>query len=129
MQQQLEQALEFARARLDGAAATQLGRFMTWYYAGLGAEDLSDCSADDLYGGALSHWRFSEARAPREVKLRVYNPELEQHGWQTHHSVVEVVCDDMPFLVDSVRMALNRLGLTIHLIIHPVLRVRSVRVG
>ena len=30
----------------------------------------------------------------------------------------------MPFLVDSVRMALNRRGLTTHLVIHPVVRLR-----
>jgi glutamate dehydrogenase len=36
--------------------------------------------------------------------------------------VVEIVSDDMPFLVDSVTMEVNRQGLTLHLVIHPVLR-------
>ena len=58
------------------------------------------------------------------AKLRVYNPKLEQHGWQSTHTVVEIVNDDMPFLVDSVGMELNRHGLGIHLIIHPVVAVR-----
>ena len=56
--------------------------------------------------------------------LRVYNPQVEQHGWQSTHTVVEVITDDMPFLVDSISMALNRLGLLIHITIHPVIPVK-----
>ena len=61
--------------------------------------------------------------------MRVYNPRLEQHGWQSTHTVVEIVNDDMPFLVDSVSIELNRHGLGIHLIIHPVLAVRRDSAG
>ncbi len=56
--------------------------------------------------------------------MRVYTPQLEEHGWSSTHTVVEIVNDDMPFLVDSVGMELNRLGSGVHLIIHPVVRVR-----
>ena len=66
---------------------------------------------------------------PGQAKVRVYNPRLEQHGWQSTHTVVEIVNDDMPFLVDSVSMELNRHGLGIHLIIHPVLAVRRDAAG
>ena len=54
----------------------------------------------------------------------MYNPDLEQHGWQSPHTAIELVCDDMPFVVDSLTMELNRLGLRLHLLIHPVLTVR-----
>ena len=64
------------------------------------------------------------ARSAGEPRLRVYNPTLEEHGWQSTHTVVEIVNDDMPFLVDSVSMALNRRRLAIHLILHPVIAVR-----
>jgi glutamate dehydrogenase len=37
---------------------------------------------------------------------------------------VEIVTDDMPFLIDSIGMELNRRGYGVHLIIHPVLDVR-----
>ncbi|MGI9436445.1 MAG: NAD-glutamate dehydrogenase, partial [Geminicoccaceae bacterium] len=63
-------------------------------------------------------------RQPRQANIRVYNPQIEHHGWQSTHTVVEIVTDDKPFLVDSVSMALNRLGLGIHLMIHPVLPVK-----
>src|SRR3712207_1964118 len=44
--------------------------------------------------------------------------------WQTTHTVVEMVNDDMPFLVDSTRMEINRQGYGIHLMIHPMIKVR-----
>ena len=74
-------------------------------------------------------WRSgtSTSRAsapPGTPKVRVYNPRFEEHGWQSTHTAVEIVTDDMPFLIDSVSMELNRRGCGVHLIIHPVLSVR-----
>src|SRR5919112_961636 len=51
-------------------------------------------------------------------------PHVEEHGWQSTHTVIEMVNDDMPFLVDSTRMEINRQGYAIHMILHPVMNVR-----
>src|SRR5262249_36414821 len=45
------------------------------------------------------------------------------------HTSVEVTCDDMPFLVDSLGMVLTQAGLTIHLMVHPIIAVRRDRSG
>ena len=66
--------------------------------------------------------RASASRA--RASVRVFNPTIEEHGWQSTHTVIEIVNDDMPFLVDSVTMEVNRHGLTLHLIIHPIMRRR-----
>src|SRR5215475_6857557 len=87
-------------------------------------EDLMERRVDDLYGAALSHWNFARKREPGKPKLRVFNPTVEEHGWQSTHTVIEIVNDDMPFLVDSVTMEVNRHGLTLHLIIHPIMLAR-----
>src|SRR5438445_10471824 len=42
--------------------------------------------------------------------------------WSSDVCSSDLVSDDMPFLVDSVTMEVNRQGLTLHLLIHPVLR-------
>ena len=57
-------------------------------------------------------------------QLKVYNPDRERDGWSSPHTVLEIVSDDMPFIVDSVTMELAREGYTIDLVIHPVVRVR-----
>ena len=64
------------------------------------------------------------ARKPGEPKLRVFNPMVEEHGWHSPHTVVQIVNDDMPFLVDSLQMEVQRHGLTLHFIAHPIVTVR-----
>jgi glutamate dehydrogenase len=98
-------------------------RFAHLYYAEVDPDELQARSALDLEGAAAAHLDFARRFAPGKAKVRAYNPTREQHGWQSTHTVIEVVNDDMPFLVDSVAMEVNGQGLTLHLVIHPVLRV------
>ena len=65
---------------------------------------------------ALEHWRIGCHRAPGDAIVRVYTP---AHG----HTAVDVITDDMPFLVDSCAMALDRHDLGVHLVVHPIVRV------
>jgi len=107
-----------------GAEAADLERFVWAYYAHVAPEDLADRSEVDLYGAALAHWNLARVRQPGEIKLRVYTPNVEEHGWESPHTVVETVTDDMPFLVDSVSMAVTGQERGIHLLIRPILCVR-----
>jgi glutamate dehydrogenase len=120
----LERVADRLHDKLEDPLARLAEAFVRHYYRAVPPVDLVDRDPLDLYGAALAHLRFGEQRQPRLGKVRVYNPQIEQHGWQSTHTIVEVVTDDMPFLVDSVSMALNRLGLLIHLTIHPVIPVR-----
>jgi glutamate dehydrogenase len=120
---------EVARRVRERLNDVQAERFVHQYYRWVPAEDLISREHLDLYGAAITHWRLAQERAPGEVKLHVYNPTLEQHGWRSLHTVVEVVSDDMPFVVDSVTMRLAHGGHEIKLVIHPVIRVRRDRHG
>ena len=110
--------------RLRGDEAALAQRFVRAYFHNVAPEDLAERDPLDLYGAALGQLRFAQEREPGVAKVRVYNPKVEQHGWQSTHTVVEIVNDDMPFLVDSLTVELTRRRLGIHLIIHPVLAVR-----
>ncbi|MFQ5959025.1 MAG: NAD-glutamate dehydrogenase, partial [Alphaproteobacteria bacterium] len=112
------------RERLPRADAPPVERFVRQYYADVAAEDLAAFTVDTLFGEALAIWRFAQKRKPRQPKIRIYNPVHEEHGWQSTHTIVEIVNDDMPFLVDSVAADLNRHDLTVHLLIHPIMRIR-----
>jgi glutamate dehydrogenase len=81
--------------------------FAKQLYGTVALEDLNAWEIDDLYGAVVNFWDLIEVRAPHETKIKIYNPELEQDGWQTTHTVIEIICDDMPFLVDSIRMVIN----------------------
>jgi glutamate dehydrogenase len=112
------------RERLPGEQAGQCMSFVRQYYHWVPAEDLADRDPLDLYGAAVAQWNQLQHRAPDEMKVHVYNPDFEQHGWSSSHTVVELLTVDMPFLVDSVTMELGRRGYAIDLVIHPVMWVR-----
>ncbi len=104
--------------------APEVEEFARQYYGWVDADDLEERSPIDAYGAAVSHWGFAGKREPGEWKVRIYNPHFEEHGWQSTHTVIEMVNDDMPFLVDSTRMEINHQGYAIHMILHPVMKVR-----
>ncbi|MCM2327076.1 MAG: NAD-glutamate dehydrogenase [Lysobacter sp.] len=116
----LDPVLRLAGQRLTGAAAKQAREFLALYYDQVDAEDLGARAPEDLYGAAMAHLAFARRFATGTPKLRVYNPRVDEHGWASPHTVVEIVNDDMPFLVDSVTMELNRQGHTLHLLVHPL---------
>ncbi|MGQ4388098.1 NAD-glutamate dehydrogenase [Streptomyces sp. SAS_270] len=98
--------------------------FLQRYYLHTAPEDLTDRDPVDVFGAAFSHYRLAEIRPQGTANVRVHTPTVEENGWTCSHSVVEVVTDDMPFLVDSVTNELSRQGRGIHVVIHPQFVVR-----
>lgn len=103
--------------KLPPEQAKHLSVFVKQFYGTVSDADLSERDPIDLYGSILSFWDFMEKRKSGEIKVRVYNPQFEEDGWQSTHTIVELLQDDKPFLVDSVTMELQRLGFNIHLIV------------
>ena len=112
------------KERNHNEQAAVLQRFADLYFSGAPADELMARSVEDVYGATLSCWQFIQQRKPHQPKVRVFNPDYENHGWQSIHTVVEIVCDDMPFLVDSVRMQLNARQLSLHSIHYCVLHAQ-----
>ncbi len=121
--QPMADVVALARRRAPDIAA-QFEPFVRQYYELADPEDVASRSVADLYGAAMAHWQLGQKFASGQPRVRVYNPSLEQHGWYCGHTVVEIVNDDMPFLVDSVTMEINRQGLALHSAFHPVCRVQ-----
>ena len=117
-QDTIEQLIQFAKKKLKSEQIDLICQFIRYYYSNVALEDLQEHDLLDLYGAAISHWNLIYQRAPKEEKIRVYNPQLEQHGWQSSHTIVEVAHDDMPFLVDSLKLEIERCGFDVHFIIH-----------
>jgi glutamate dehydrogenase len=120
----LEGVAARVRETVEADEADDAERFAGVYYANVAPEDLADRSEADLAGAALAHWGLARVRRPGGLKVHVYTPSLEEQGWESPHTVVETVVDDMPFLVDSVSMEVSRHGRAIHLVIRPIMRLR-----
>jgi glutamate dehydrogenase len=121
--ERLTEVIALVRTRLAPEQRTVIEAFVRQYFGQVDPEDLAERPVADLYGAALSHWNFARRREPGQTRVRVFNPTIGEHGWQSTHTLIEIVNDDMPFLVDSVTMEVNRHGLTLHLIIHPLIGV------
>ncbi len=114
-----------SRSRASGSRrhVRGAGTLLRHYYDLADAEDLLARNVADLYGAIMAHWQTAQKFVPGTARVRVYNPKLEEHGWHSDHTIIEIVNDDMPFLVDSITMEINRLGLTLHSTIHPVFNI------
>ena len=104
-------------------AAPGAGEFVRAFYAALPAETLAAIGREALFAPAMEQWRFMQERGAGTIKIQVYNPTRETDGWQSPHTVVAMLNDDMPFIIDSVTAYLAAQRLKIHRLIHPVLRV------
>src|SRR5271154_5153584 len=97
-------------------------RFLRPYSANVDARDLADRDPQELAAAALSHLMFAMRRR-RAALVRVFNPTLREHGFVSPHTIIDVVNDDMPFLVDSINLALTERTLTLHFLAHPIFAV------
>jgi glutamate dehydrogenase len=96
--------------------------YLRRYYAQADADELAG-EPETLAAAALAHLKWARMRAPDTALVRVFNATMERDGWTSKHTIIETANDDMPFLVDSLEMALTRIGHPIYVTIHPQLRV------
>src|ERR1041385_4395978 len=104
-----------ARSRVPAEQADSAEQFVRRYFALVAPDDIIYTSIDTLLGGAVSLWQFGLERQGGHAKVRFFNPTVDANGWALEHTVIEIVNDDMPFLVDSVSAAINRRERNIHL--------------
>ncbi len=120
----LEPLYAALKRQLSEQDAERVYQFASIYYASVSAEELAERRLDDLYGATLECWQFMQTREAGQPRVRVFNPDFESNGWQSTHTVIVLLQTDMPFLIDSVRMELNRRGLTIHSIQNAIVAVK-----
>ncbi len=101
----------------------QLEAFIPAYFKQVPEEELSSISADDLAGTAMSHWQLARTAIEQSPHVLVFNPSFDSHGWQSAHTIIQIVAKDQPWLVASLQAELDKAELAIHHIIHPIMHV------
>jgi glutamate dehydrogenase len=112
-----------ARRRRPRGMPVAPDRMARYFYHGVSELDLVQRTPDDLAGAALAGLELGRSRRRGRSLVRVFNPEPARDGFASPHTVIMVVTDDMPFLVDSLGMVCTQNGLAVHLLAHPVLSV------
>jgi len=115
----IDRLLDYALTTVPERA--DLKESLSHYYAHVDQVDFDGRRTEDLFGMAVDHLALAESWEPGAMAIDVADPRVEVDGWGSGHTVVLIVTDDMPFLVDSVTMELSRLGIGIHFIVHPVM--------
>jgi glutamate dehydrogenase len=118
--ERVDAVLTLAAERLPLGQRSLIESFGREFFRRLDADDVTVRSTEDLLGALLSHWQFGAQREAGQTKVQVISPSVAENGWASRHSVIDIVNDDMPFLVDTTTMEINRQGLTLHLIVHPI---------
>jgi glutamate dehydrogenase len=121
---------QFSEREAAGSASGELpDAFLAAYYRHVPAEDIQARDPSQLSEFAFGHRRLAMDRSTGSALVRVYTPTSETDGWSAARSLVQIVTDDMPFLVTSVTAELTRQGRAIHLVVHPQLQVRRDPMG
>ncbi len=109
--------------RLGKDAPEGFRAFVDAFYRGFPLDEIAGREVRDVYACTYLLWQaFSADRGP-EARISLLNPELENHGFTSHHTLVSVVAPDRPFLVDSLRLTLDRHDVTIELLHSAVIEV------
>ena len=119
----IERIVDAARARAGGHLPASSRDFLRNYYRGVAEGDLAARSPRYLAAAALTHLRFGTLRPRGRPLVQIFNPADPLDGFISEHTLVNVVANDMPFLVDSLGIVFSQAGIGVHLIVHPVFAV------
>ncbi len=106
-----------ARKALPAKSPDGLVKMLEILCQKINADDLEFFDAQILSEMAVSHWEMAKERGKGEPKLRIYSSIVE--GREYRKTVIDIVSDDLAFLVDSIAAEINRHNILIGILIHP----------
>ena len=125
----LEPIFDAIRARAGDVGSDDASAFAAALYRRMTEDELPAHAPEAWAALALDLLEFARKRRPGTALVRLFNPSVDGHGWESPRTVLQVVNDDMPFLVDSVTMALAEAGVGVHVLGHPVIQIARDKAG
>ncbi len=114
----INQVIAYAEQHYQVSDRESLNKFTRIFYSQSPYEELKQREIRDLAGLVHCNWQLLQTRKPDEIKITMIDSDLKSDGWQTHGLSIAVLCQDAPFLVDTIRLEINKINLPINLIIH-----------
>ena len=119
----LEPVFQAARRQVPAAGQAEMAEFLGQFYRRLLEDEYPQHPPQAWAAIGVGMLEFARKRKPGSANVRVFNPTLNDDGWESQYTVLQIVNDDMPFLVDSVSMALAEMGVGVHVLGHPLVRM------
>lgn len=110
----IEQINSAIQDTLSSKEASDVIQFVEQLFVGVFIDEFKGRRLSDVVGSIMSFWKFVSQYDAKAAKIEVFNPNLEEHGWQSTHTVLAVMSDCMPFIIDSIRMALASREIKVH---------------
>ena len=111
-------------SRAELADRESLHNLSAAFYSRFPADDMKGRSVENLYGCLYGLLRFMREWPDGEPRIRLFNPEIQSHGWESKYTTLTILCRGVPFTTASVRGELNRRNLRIHTIASSNLSIR-----
>lgn len=86
------------------------------FYSEMSSRDFKNYSTEEMLELAKSSYDFFQVKKPHEFKIQINN----SHKNKDNYTILEVVNDDMPFLVDSMAIQIEKLGIRVKNALHPI---------
>ncbi|HOV96151.1 MAG TPA: NAD-glutamate dehydrogenase [Thermomonas sp.] len=125
----LKPILDALAKRVDKATQEQARAFATAFCRRMDAEEIGRHGAAGWAERIVGMLEFARTRKRGKANIQLFNPVLKADAQVSPHTVLQIANDDMPFLVDSVTMALAEQGIGVHLLGHPVARLTRDKAG
>ncbi len=120
----LDQVIGILENRLSARRARLVALYVEYYFRRIPLDDIAREAPATLATIVINQLEFLMVRLPGQTLIRIFNPEMETDGWESQHTIIDMVNDDMPFLVDTATLILSEMKLGVHLIVHPVIRFK-----
>lgn len=125
----LKPILDALAKRAGKAGQAEACAFATAFCRRMDAEEIARHGADGWAERILGELEFARTRKRGKANIQLSNPTLQADALISPHTVLQIANDDMPFLVDSVTMVLAEMGVGVHLLGHPVVRLTRDKAG
>ena len=119
----LATVMEFVTQRAPQEELPLLSAFAEAYIRRFPDNEGARLTPAECYDQVEDLFQFIKSRPDGARMVRVFTPTHEEHGYETNGSVVELLVDDTPFLVDSVTAEIQSRGFGLQRALHPVIGV------
>lgn len=101
------------KAKCSAKEANSLIPFSDLFFEHYPIEELANQDINDVIGLLKDSYQFISLYKQKRAKVRAFNPVIDDHGWGCKNTVITVHYNNVPFMIDSVRMALTNRGLLV----------------
>ncbi len=98
--------------------------FAEKYLAKIPQGDMTQMDSQTLARTIENHWNLLKNKKGKIPSIHIYTPIENKDGWTSGRTIIDIVHNDMAFLIDSIVAEVVRHGQLIQTLIHPILNIR-----